>query len=186
MLRPEGTEVVGAEVPRCVGLAGESPVAVGAGAPRSRSRVRGEMPGLERDVESPQGAVGLLRGEQRRGPNASEPLQPREIETRKGGMAEPFMSRRRQQTAPARRRGAGHSRGREGGTWREPGMEQERPSPTARVGRSDGYKPRVKSHRVGRESEGLVVPWRPWETRAEGRGPALVALASGGKCEGMA
>jgi len=174
------------EVPCCVRLAGESPAAVSAGAPRSRSRVRGEIPGPERDVESPRGVVRLPRGEQGRGPNASEPLQPRDRDTRKGGMAEPIMSRRRQQTAPARRRGAGRSRGTEGGTWRQPDMEQERPSPTADVRRSGGYKPTAKSHRVGRESEGLVVPSRPGETRAEGRGPALVALVPGGKGEGIA
>ena len=73
----------------------------------------------------------------------------------------------------------------EGGTWRQFGTEQERPSPTADVRRGGGYKPRVKSRRVGRESEGLIVPGRPGETLEEGRGPALVALAYGGKGEGM-
>jgi hypothetical protein len=65
-------------------------------------------------------------------------------------------------------------------------MEQERPSSTVDVGRSGGYKPKVKSRRVERDSEGLVVPKRPRETSAEGRGPAWVALVRGGKCEGMA
>jgi hypothetical protein len=185
MLRPEGAQGRRSGVPRCVGLAGGSPAAVGAGAPRSRPRARGEISGSERGVESPPGAMGLLRGEQRCGPNASEPLQPREIEARKGGMAEPIMSRRRQQTALRYRSGAGRPRGTEGGTWRESGREQERPSPTADVRRSGGYKPKVKSRRVGRESEGPIVPRRPVETREEGRGPALVVLVSGGKGEGM-
>jgi hypothetical protein len=186
MLRPEGTEVLVTEVPCCVRLAGESPAAVSAGAPRSRPRVRSEISGPERGVESRQGVVRRLGREQRRGPDASEPLQPRDRDARKGGMAEPIMSRRRRQTALAGRRGAGRSRGREGGTRRQPDTEQERPSPTADVRQSGGYKPTAKSHRVGRESEGLVVPVRPGETRAEGRGPALVALAPGGKGEGIA
>ena len=54
---------------RCVRLAGESPVAVSAGAPRSRLQARGEIPASERSVESPQGAVWLLGGEQSRRPN---------------------------------------------------------------------------------------------------------------------
>jgi hypothetical protein len=65
-------------------------------------------------------------------------------------------------------------------------MEQERPSSTAWVGRSGGYKPKVKFRRVERESEGLVVLVRPREISEEGRGPAWVALVRGGKCEGMA
>jgi len=83
------------------------------------------------------------------------------------------------------RSGGGRSRGNGESTWRQPDTEQERPSPAVHVGRSDGYKPTAKSHRVGRESEGLIVPSIPVETRAEGRGPALVTLACGGKCEGM-
>ena len=54
----------------CVGLAGGSPVAVSAGAPRSRFRAAGEIPPSERNVESPQGVVRSLGGEQRRRPNA--------------------------------------------------------------------------------------------------------------------
>ena len=60
VLRPEGTEVLRTEVPCCVRLAGGSPAAVSAGAPRSRPRVRGEISGSERGVESRQGVVGLL------------------------------------------------------------------------------------------------------------------------------
>jgi hypothetical protein len=48
------------------------------------------------------------------------------------------------------------------------------------------YKPVVKGDRAERESEGPIVPMRA-ETRtpSEGRGPALVVPATGGKCEGM-
>jgi hypothetical protein len=47
----------------CVELAGESPAAVSADAPRSRSRVWGEIPPPERDVKCPRAA----RRPQRRG-----------------------------------------------------------------------------------------------------------------------
>ena len=53
----------------CVRLVGESPTAVGAGAPRSRLQAWGEIPASERSVKSPQGAMWLLGGEQSRRPN---------------------------------------------------------------------------------------------------------------------
>ncbi len=54
---------------RCVRLAGGSPVAVSAGAPRSRLQAWGEIPASGRSVESPQVAVRLPGGEQSRRPN---------------------------------------------------------------------------------------------------------------------
>ncbi len=54
---------------RCIRLAGESPVAVSAGAPRSRLQAWGEILASERSVKSPQVAVWLPRGEQSRRPN---------------------------------------------------------------------------------------------------------------------
>jgi hypothetical protein len=193
MSRPEGRALSlaphqpGAK-PCCVGLAGESPAAVGAGAPRSRSRAWGEILPPERDVESPQGAVWRSGGEQSCGPSMKRTLQPREIGARKGGMAEPFMSRRRQQTAL----------GRAGGVQDIPGVRRRarseslarnRRGPTRppMSGKDPTYKPSVKGKGVGRESEGLIVPKRAaTRTQSEGRGPALVTLVSGGTCEGMA
>ena len=171
----------------CVVLAGESPAAVSAGAPRSRARVRGEIRGSERAVECPQGIERFLGGEQRRGPSMKRTLQPREISPRKGGVAEPIMPRRRQQTASVRT----------GGMQDTPGVlrrarvdstARNRRDPTRRLTSSEGrpYKPSVKGAGAGRESEGLVVPQRTATTTLlEGRGPALVMLADGGKCEGM-
>jgi hypothetical protein len=46
-------------------------------------------------------------------------------------------------------------------------------------GKDSAYKPKAKGSRAGRESEGLIVPWRAGESRTEGRGPALVALGLG-------
>jgi hypothetical protein len=115
-------------------------------------------------------------------------LQPREISPRKGGVAEPVMPRRRQQTASVRA----------GGMQDTPGVlrrarvdstARNRRDPTRRLTSSEGrpYKPSVKGAGVGRESEGLVVPMKTaTRTPSEGRSPALVALVGGGKCEGMA
>src|SRR5947209_15724257 len=159
MVRPERTP------PRIAGgscyieLAGASPAAVSAGAPRSRPRASGETPPPEWGVESPRCVVRRAGGEQVRRPSIKRTLQPREIRTRKGGPAEPLMSRRRQQTAPvgasARvRSGAGRPRGREEGMRTQFGAEQERPVPAAESGEGDPYKPEAKAGRAGRETEG--------------------------------
>jgi len=183
LLSPQGSSAK----PSCVGLAGESPVAVSVGAPRSRSRVRGEILSSERDVKSPSGAVWLPGGEQDHGPSMKRTLQPRDINTRKGGMAEPIMSRRRQQTAPVRAGGVQDVPG----VWRRAGGDspaRNRRDPTRRptFGKDPTYKPSAKWKGVGRESEGLIVPERAaTKTPFEGRGPALVTLVRGGKCEGM-
>ena len=84
---------------RCVELAGASPALVIAGEPGSRLPGSGEIPALKRSVESPSVAVRLPGGEQSCGPSLKRTLQPRDIGPRKGGVAEPLISRRRQQTA---------------------------------------------------------------------------------------
>jgi group II intron reverse transcriptase/maturase len=60
------------------------------------------------------------------------------------------------------------------------------PTRRPRSGQTDSYKPRAKSRRAGRESEGFVVPPTLGETRGEERDPTLIAPVAGGKCEGMA
>ena len=193
MVRPDANPAFEAQrVPnsaggaRCTGLAGGSPVAVIAGEPRSRLQLWGEIPPAERSVESPQGGVGRLGGERSCGPSPKRTLQPREMEARKGGMAEPLMSRRRQQTAPARSGGVQDVPG----VWRRarsdsPVWNRRGPTRPPTSGKDPTYKPKVKWEGVGRESEGPVVPPRPGESREEGRGPALVVLGCGGKDEGM-
>jgi hypothetical protein len=177
MVRPES----------CVVLAGESPAAVSAGAPRSRVRVHGEICGPERTVESPYGIERFQGGEQRRGPSIKRTLQPRERDPRKGGVAEPIISRRRQQTASVRA-GAMQDAPGVGRRARVDSTARNRRDPNRRLTSSEGrpYKPSVKGAGVGRESEGLVVPRRAaTRTPSEGRSPALVALVVGGKHEGM-
>ncbi len=69
MVRPERVATRERGESCCIRLAGESPVAVSAGAPRSRSQATSENWSFERDVESPQAAVWLLGGERVDGPN---------------------------------------------------------------------------------------------------------------------
>ena len=162
----------------CIELAGESPVAVSAGSPRSRPRTRGEIAASEWGVKSPQRAIGSVRGRQVRRPSIKRTVQPREIGTRKGGLAEPLMSRRRQQTVSA----AGWIQDARGVERRACGQSSvwNRRDPSRRPTSGEGgpYKPSVKGDRAGRESEGSVVPSTPaTKTPAEGRGPALVTAA---------
>jgi len=172
------------------GLAGERPVAVIAGEPRSRLQPWGEIPPAERSVESPgrERAVTIEPGggERSCGPSPKRTLQPREISPRKGGMAEPVMSRRRQQTAPARSGGVQDVPG-VGRRARSDSPARNRRGPTRRLTSSEdrAYKPRAKWSGAERESEGPVVPTMAGESRLEGRGPALVALVHGGTGEGM-
>ena len=196
MVRPdddsplEGRKAVGGLSSGCVGLAGVSPAAVSAGAPRSRLQPTGESAAAERSVKGlhEERAVTIEpRGRERScGPSMKRTLQPREMSPRKGGAAEPIMPRRRQQTAP----------GRTGGVQDAPGVRRRarsdsptrnRRDPPRRPTSGEGavHKPSAKGPRVGRESEGLVVPLRSGESRTEGRSPALVALSRGSKDEGM-
>ena len=173
MVRPDGTTSRWWGVPCCIELAGESPVAVSAGAPRSRPRAPGETPSSEWGVKSPQGAVGFPGGEQVRRPSAERTLQPRDIDFRKDGLAEPLMSRRRQQTASragamqdargVRRRACGHSSVR----------NRRDPSRLPTSGEGDPYKPKVKRDRVGRESEGPIVLLTPVDKAGRGKGPCF-------------
>ena len=163
MLRPDESLLRERSDSCCIELAGGSPAAVSAGAPRSRPRASRETVPSEWGVESPQGAVGLLGGEQVRRPSIKLTLQPRDIDTRKVGPAEPLMPRRRQQTASrsgarqdargVRRRACGHS------------LMRNRRGPSRRPTSGGGgpYKRNVKRERAGRESEGLIVLLTPVE-----------------------
>lgn len=114
-------------------------------------------------------------------------MQPREIEAERRSGRAGHVAAKATDCACENRRRAGHSRGREDGTQRQSGTEQERPSPAATSGEGGSYKPKAKGGRAGRESEGPIVPAKPGRTDpAEGRGPGFVASATGGKCEGMA
>ena len=143
----------------------------------------------ERGVESPRGGrKALAVGSEVAGPmRRRELLQPREIDNRKGGVAEPIMSRRRQQTAPEWTGAAQDTPGVRGGACGE-GLAGNRRDPTWRptLGEGGAYKPSAKGHRAGRESAGSIVPRKAGAiTPPEGRDPSLVASANEGKREGM-
>lgn len=155
--------------------------------PRSRLRASGEIPPSERSVESPGVAVRRALGKQSCGPNVSESLQPREIGTeRQGGRADHVPAKATDCGAVASGDPQDTLGVREGA--RSEGLVRNRRDPIRRPtsGEGGGYKPKVKCHRAGRESERLVVPWMaPTTTSPEGRGLALVVLAVRGKGEGM-
>jgi hypothetical protein len=76
------------------------------------------------------------------------------------------------------------------GVWRrarQHSLMRNRRDPSQRPTSGEGgsYKPMAKGNRVGRESEGFIVPLTPVERSDEGRDPALVTPESGGKRWGM-
>ncbi len=182
MVRPDESLMQVRGDSRCIELAGASPAAVSAGAPRSRPRVSREIAPPEWGVKSPQRAVRLAGGEQVRRPSMMRTLQPREIDTRKVGPAEPLMSRRRQQTASGAgamqdargvgRRACGHSSMR---NRRDPSRRPVlgRRCRATLSGEGGPYKPKVKWGRAGRESEGLIVLLTPVEKAGRGKGPCF-------------
>jgi hypothetical protein len=92
-------------------------------------------------------------------------LQPREIGAeRRGGRADHFAAKA---TDCAGRAGEAQDAPGVGKRARSEGLKRNRRGPTRQptLGGSGAYKPTVKSRRVERESEGLVVPVKAWRTR---------------------
>jgi hypothetical protein len=154
----------------CVRPAGESPVRVSAGAPGSRPRLEGEIPMVERGVES------LFGGSKRVGWNCSLVI---------GTIGEPSRSFH----------GEGHVRqswfriGR-GGSLRGRGtctrVRSDRGTRETRlpglVSRDCSYKPMVKSSGGQRESDGVVVVMIGVKVKALGaKGPGFDHGCGGGK-----
>ena len=173
MVRPDGVVKRKRDGSCCIELAGASPATVSAGAPCSRPRASVETRSSEWGVKSPQQAVRLVGGRPIRRPSVMRTLQPRDINTRKVGLAEPLMSRRRQQTASET--GAMQDAR---GVWRracgDSSMRNRRdPSRLPTSGEGDAYKPKAKRYRVGRESEGPIVLLTPVEKTGRGKGPCF-------------
>jgi hypothetical protein len=146
----------------CIELAGASPAAVSAEAPRSRPRASRETSPSEWGVKSTTAAIRPPGVEQVRRPSITRTLQPREIRTRKGVVVEPLMSRRRQQTAPGMIGAVQDRRGVERRACGHSSMRNRRgPSRLLTSSEGDPYKPTVKEDRAGRESEGFIVPTTP-------------------------
>jgi len=180
MVRPERTAARVRGGSCCIELAGVSPAAVSAGAPRSRPRASGETSPSEWGVKSPQRVIRPAGGRQVRRPSIKRTLQPRDINTRKAGSAEPLISRRRQQTAPAigwvqdargvGRRACGDSSMR---NRRDPSRRPRRAVPCRTSGKGGSDKPKVKQDRAGRESEGFIVPVTFRTNRDRGKEPCF-------------
>lgn len=177
----------------CATPTGESPVPVGVGAPGSRPQA------AEGDFHARAGRQKPVRrqlprsGEQARGPQhevkpaASTDLQP-------AGRAAHVTAKA---TSPGRvPKRAGDC----GGVWgaaRVQGVERNTRDPSAlpESGQARSYKPKVKSRRAQRESEGIVVPLGAAQAvpakavghnAAGGKGPCGGHVAGAGKRKGMA
>jgi hypothetical protein len=177
----------------CATPTDESPVPVGVGAPGSRPQV------VEGDLRARAGRRKPVRwrkprsGEQARGPQhevkpaASTHLQPA------GRAAHVTAKATSLALEPKRARGCGGV----GGAARVQGVVWNTRDPSARPesGQASSYKPRAKSNRAQRESEGIVVPMGPAQAglakavrhnAAGGKGPCGGHAAGAGKREGMA
>jgi hypothetical protein len=187
-LKPQGR---GWAAACCACPTGESPVPVGVGAPGSRPQV------VEGDLHARAGCQKPVRrreprnGEQARGPQhevkpaASTDVQPAGRAAHVTAKATPLAQE------PKRAGGCGGV----GGAARVQGQVRNVRGPSARPesGQASSYKPKAKSSRVQRESEGIVVlhgaqaPTKAVrQNAAGGKGPCGGHADGAGKHEGMA
>ena len=158
----------------CIGLAGESPVAVSAGAPRSRHRTRRETSASEWCVKSLRSVAGLaVKEASLRAQHQVNLAAPRHKPPKGRGGRAAHVTAKATDCIRQDRKGAGRLRGIEEGTRTQPNAEQERPVPAAMSGEGGSYKPTVKGNRAGRESEGFIVPLTPVEKAGRGKGPCF-------------
>jgi hypothetical protein len=175
----------------CATPTGESPVPVGVGAPGSRPQVRGGDPGARAGRQKPARRRKPCNGEQARGPQhqvkpaASTELQPAGRAAHVTAKATPLAQE------PKRAGGCGGV----GGAARVQGVERNTRGPSAQPwsGQARSYKPKAKSRRAQRESEGIVVlhgaqaPTKAvGHNAAGGKGPCGGQADGAGKREGMA
>jgi RNA-directed DNA polymerase len=177
----------------CATPTGESPVPVGVGAPGSRPQV------VEGDLCARAGRQKPVRrceprsGEQARGPQHQVKPAASTDEQPAGRAAHVTAKATSSGRAPKRTDGCG-------GVWgaaRVQGVERNTRDPSARPesGQLSSYKPKAKSSRAQRESEGIVVPngaARAVPTKAVGhnaaggKGPCGGHAGGAGKRKGMA
>ncbi len=163
----------------CAFLAGGSPVPVGAEAPGSRLRARGEILVAQAERREP------LRREQQRGPQHEVKLAA--SKEKQSGSRAAHVPAKATSGAPVSERasgpgGVGSAARVEGEAW-----NTRDPSASPSSGQGASYKPKAKSSAAQRESEGLVVPSRvATNNAARGKGPCFGHARSEGKREGMA
>ena len=175
----------------CACPTGESPVPVGVGAPGSRPQV------VEGDLLARAGCRKSVRrrkprsGEQARGPQHEvKPAASTDLQAA-GRAAHVTAKATSLQRDPKRCGDCGGV----GGAARVQGLERNVRGPSAQPesGQASSYKPKAKSNRAQRESEGIVVPdGAPASTKAVrqnaagGKGPCGGHAEIAGKREGMA
>src|SRR5262245_49528921 len=172
---PEANE---APASRCTSPTGESPVPVGVGAPGSRPQARREIDEARAGRQEP------LRREQARGPQhqvkpaASKDRQSWSRAAHFTAKATSVACKSESATDPGGVRGAARVQGEVRNT-RDPSAR-----PTS--GRASSYKPKAKSSRAQRESEGTeVLTIAATNNAAGGKGPCGGHVDGAGKREGM-
>jgi len=182
MVRREEAGVLsnGSLASRCPSPAGGSPASVSAGAPSSRPQASGEIPVARAGCRKP------LRRKPARGPQhevkpaASKHSQSESRAAHATAKAMSFAF----ESGDINAGGLGGVRG----AARVQGDERNTRGPSAqpRSRQSDSYKPKVKSSRAQRESEGVVVPWITVQNNAVGgKGPYSGRVDGAATCKGM-
>jgi RNA-directed DNA polymerase len=170
---------------RCACPAGVSPASVSTGAPSSRPQAVGGDPKVQAGRRKPVRRREPCSGEQAHGPQHEvKPAASTEEQSgsRAAHVTAKAMSRR---GAPEPVRGPGGV----GGAARVQGDARNTRGPSARPSSRQArpYKPKAKSGRAQRESEGIVVPEIAVKNNAAGgKGPWGGRVAGAGKREGMA
>ena len=160
--------------------AGVSPARTRIGPSGSRPPARGEIAVAEAGRRKP------LRREQERGPQHQ--VKPAASTQKQCGSRAEHVAAK---ATFAERKSEAATAASPAGVWgaaRAQGSVWNRRDPSARPssGQSGAYKPKVKSRRVQRESEGVVVPSRVVKNNtAGGKGPCFGHAQRKGKCEGM-
>jgi hypothetical protein len=174
MVRPERFATRERGESCCIRLAGESPVAVSAGAPRSRHRAKRETSASEWCVKSlPSVARPAAKEASLRAQHQVNLAAPRHKPPKGRGGRAAHATAKATDCIRQNRKDAGRLRGIEEGTQTQPNTEQERPVPAATSGEGGSYKPMAKGDRAGRESEGFIVPQTPVDNAGRGKGPCF-------------
>ncbi len=192
MVRREGkveeiAEATAEAEPCCTVPAGESPVAVIAGEPRSRLAPEAQKPTGEAQCRKPDAAQAASRKQQRGPQHQVKPAASSEKQS--GSRAEHVAAKATQRAGES-----GYARS-SGGVWgaaRAEGAERNTRDPSAQPtsGKDRPYKPSAKAGGAQRESEGVVVPTKEVartvkKNAVRGKGPWGGTASAGGKGEGM-
>jgi retron-type reverse transcriptase len=171
----------------CTVPAGESPVAVIAGEPRSRPAPEAERPSGEARCQKPSTAK-AARGRQQRGPQHQ--VKPAASSQKQSESRAEHVAAKA--TPRAGESGYARSLGGVEGAARAEGAVRNTRDPSAQPtsGKDRSHKPSAKAGGAQRESEGAVVPSRAVEkdvknNASRGKGPWGGTASAGGKGEGM-